>query len=80
MTYFFPSSVIRKVAEEAQSALPDAPVVPWEPPRPRRRWLVRTAGTRTSAADSRVENRVAPVCEAEGRDRSPKVAGAARAC
>jgi hypothetical protein len=67
--YVFPIAVIEKVARESRSGFPNAPVVPYEPPRRLPRLRRRLA--RRSAR---------PVCQAEIRDRSPKVAGAARTC
>jgi hypothetical protein len=73
--YPLPYTVIEKVARDAQSALPDAPVVPWEPPQPRRHFPRLSAGIRRLTRSGGTEP-----CEAEPRDRSAKVAGAAGAC
>ncbi len=63
--YPFSVIVINKVAEESRSGMADAPVRPYLPPRTRRWFKSR---------------RAEPLCEAEPRDRSAKVAGAASAC
>ncbi len=59
------TTVIQRIADESRSGMADAPVVPDEPRRTRRWFRSR---------------RAEPLCEAEPRDRSPKVAGAASAC
>ncbi len=66
--YVFPITVIAKVAKESRSGFADAPVVPYDPPRPH--WFSRRLHRRSTAA----------VCQAEHRDRSPKAAGAPRTC
>jgi hypothetical protein len=73
--YLFPYTVIEKVARDAQSALPDAPVVPWEPSQPRRHFPRLSVGFRRLTRSAGTEP-----CEAEPRDRSAKVARTAGAC
>lgn len=69
--YVFPVTVIEKVRREANSALPNAPVVPElevprrHPLRALRRWAHRTPQA---------------VCEADRRDRSAQVASTASPC
>jgi hypothetical protein len=63
--YLFPITVIDKVARESRSGMADAPVQAYVPPR-RFRWFADRRGK--------------PLCEAEARDRSPKIAGAASTC
>jgi hypothetical protein len=72
--YIFPVTVIEKVRRESESALPNAPVVPhYElPPRQPLRSLIRRI--RRSPRPAQV------VCEADRRDRSAQVAGAAGPC
>jgi hypothetical protein len=63
--YLFSIAVIDKVAKESRSGMADSPVVPYRAPR-KLNWF------RNRPAQS--------LCEAEPRDRSPQVAGAARTC
>ncbi|QNE19547.1 hypothetical protein F1D05_18520 [Kribbella qitaiheensis] len=83
--YFFPISVINKVAEESRSGRPAAPVVPHEPPRLswfslERRLERATRRSLRRAGRAHGTDAAAALCEAEPRDRSPKVAGAPRTC
>lgn len=65
----FSTVIINKVFRSSRSGMADAPVVAHEAPR-RLRWFGRERAGRQQRE----------LCEAEPRDRSPKVAGAARTC
>jgi hypothetical protein len=69
MSIFIPSSAIEKTRALAQSALPDAPVVPDEP-RVRRRLQVRARAGAVLRASARRElklaDRIDPVCVQPG--------------
>jgi hypothetical protein len=61
----FSISIANHVARESRSGMADAPIVLDKPRRPR--WFGRNQARRD-------------LCEAEPRDRSPKIASAPRAC
>jgi len=65
----FSTVIIKNVFRESRSGMADAPVVPYEPRR-RPRWFSR----------ERARQPQRDLCQAEPRDRSPKVAGAPRTC
>ena len=59
MSMFIPSSGIEKTRSLARSALPDAPVVPDEPPRLRRKLEIRTRAGAMLRATARHELKLA---------------------
>jgi hypothetical protein len=61
----FSISIAHNVARESRSGMADAPIVLDKPRRPR--WFRRNRARRD-------------LCEAEPRDRSPKIAGAPGTC
>jgi hypothetical protein len=88
---YVPFSVIKSIHEQTHSAMPDAPVRPHVPRRPRRhplravRRLVQRPRPVIEATPPALtlltsELSVDQLCEAEVRDRGTTPAGVARAC